>query len=812
MNYSILALKYNNMFNRLIKRLDTVDEYISAGLVMGLFTNVQNFNFADGVSTSQVIELEGVNSSVVENWGTTSPDYVILVNEDGTINSRWFCIDCVYIRATKYTLGLKRDTIADNLNAVLASTCFIQKGYIRDENPLIYSSENVLLNQVKSGEYPITNNIGSAWAVAYLARYKADGTGYEYEGKFKNDSWQADYATVESFPYWRYSFPDILDGRAQIGYPTNRNIRFVGRYKIGTQAYFLGGTDLGNSTVWENAPYSATLPEGVTADQLTTIDISSTTVYDKFLSAYVEPYEGTLPTNTYTNLISQGDQAKLYNEDGKTAIDTGTGVIYRFDVVETSKTFTTDLYDPDGDTVEPTYHYIKVPSGSALAQAIVNEIMVPAGITNASLDECYIIVSSTYLEIYYDKVDITGTVTANAYDFDYLGGAVTRDAPYEIVATPINNVTFTNVNTTYEHSGAVGYDFIVALANKYNGEGACYDVQIVPYVGIDDLDITQYGSQLIQITDGGTTPTLKAIAIQLPLSSFSAVYSLTIPQSASIKESVNADLYRIVSPNGVGSFEFSAVKNGGVGTFEVDVTLLPFNPYIKVNPLFSNLYGRDYNDYRGLICGGEFSLPIINNAWQTYQLSNKYYQDIFNREIESQEFNNKYAQISDWLSVGTGAASGGMSGAMVGQIAGASQAGAAIGAGLSAAGGIADAVVNQKIREESIDKQRDVFGLNLRTIQARSQSLTRSTAYNINNKYFPYVEYYTATSQEKALFNKMLKWRGMSVGAIDTISNYIEPGADWTFIQASLIEIDIVEDSHIAQDIDYQLRGGIRFA
>lgn len=83
----------------------------------------------------------------------------------------------------------------------------------------------------------------------------------------------------------------------------------------------------------------------------------------------------------------------------------------------------------------------------------------------------------------------------------------------------------------------------------------------------------------------------------------------------SMKVSNECDKYRLCSPNWSNFFDFSLAKNGGtVMSFNVDCSYKPFSPYIHINPDFKGLYGRDFNDARGLICGGEFSLPQVTSA------------------------------------------------------------------------------------------------------------------------------------------------------------------------------------------------------
>jgi hypothetical protein len=82
---------------------------------------------------------------------------------------------------------------------------------------------------------------------------------------------------------------------------------------------------------------------------------------------------------------------------------------------------------------------------------------------------------------------------------------------------------------------------------------------------------------------------------------------------------------RICSPNYAGVFQFSPQKNDGFHYIEINCTYKPFMPYIHLNPDFNGLYGQDFNDNRGLICGGDFSLARLNNAWEEFELQNKNY-------------------------------------------------------------------------------------------------------------------------------------------------------------------------------------------
>ena len=62
-------------------------------------------------------------------------------------------------------------------------------------------------------------------------------------------------------------------------------------------------------------------------------------------------------------------------------------------------------------------------------------------------------------------------------------------------------------------------------------------------------------------------------------------------KAVDIKVSDACDMYRLVSPNYNGQFEFSLAKNGSINYFNVDYNYKPHTPYIHINPDFAGLYG-----------------------------------------------------------------------------------------------------------------------------------------------------------------------------------------------------------------------------
>ena len=150
----LLLLHYNNYFNRIVKKKDTVADYKAADADYKEVADI-NFNPGDGINTSIVLGL-GQNGNI---FGNDEFDYLVAyetVNDAAVIDSRWFIVEQDRKRAGQYELTLKRDVLVDNYNYVINSPIFLEKGFINDVNdPLLYNSESMNLNQIKQLEIPL---------------------------------------------------------------------------------------------------------------------------------------------------------------------------------------------------------------------------------------------------------------------------------------------------------------------------------------------------------------------------------------------------------------------------------------------------------------------------------------------------------------------------------------------------------------------------------------------------------------------------------------------------------------------------------
>ena len=204
----------------------------------------------------------------------------------------------------------------------------------------------------------------------------------------------------------------------------------------------------------------------------------------------------------------------------------------------------------------------------------------------------------------------------------------------------------------------------------------------------------------------------------------------------------------------------------------------------------------------------------IQDQFINYQLQNKNYNLIFDRQMQSMDLKHKIGNEEDIWNVVTGTisgAAGGLTGgALVGGGVGAGI-GAAVGGAAALAGGLRDISLNKKLRADEADSARTIQSLSIGNIQAMPDTLTKVTAQNQNNKLFPFIEIYRATQIELDAFVNYIKWNGMTVGIVDQLNKWYNPSeeASTNYIEADIIRLDIPDDSHIVSEIANELRKGV---
>ena len=253
------------------------------------------------------------------------------------------------------------------------------------------------------------------------------------------------------------------------------------------------------------------------------------------------------------------------------------------------------------------------------------------------------------------------------------------------------------------------------------------------------------------------------------------------------------------------SFQFSPAKNEGIRYIKVDCTYKPYQPYIHLAPDFRglySLYGTDFETGVGLICSGDFSLPMTTDGWAEYMRNNVNYENMFNRQIENMEVKNSIARTMENWNIATGsigaAATGAGAGAMVGNLPGA-VAGGVIGGALSLAGGFGDKYYNEKLRAEEMDYTKDLHQMNTQNIQALPDTLTKVGSFTANNLIFPFIEYYKATDDEYEALKQKIRWYGMNVGRVGKFYDFTSSN-EYSYVSRSFVKGNFLRIAHNGYD------------
>ena len=779
---AIYCISYNNYFNRTVKREESLAAYLGENNENVRYTEA-NFNFNPNDGANAVITV-GRSENSANSYG----DYLLVV-ENGEISSRWFILDEERLRGKQYRLNLRRDIVADYYEKVLNSTAFIEKGLPKYGSSLIFNSEGISFNQIKKNEIELKDDSKMAWIIGFIDRETESKTLTLYS------------EIVPDYEMSTYRFKDyflkdansvtLLDGYV---YVTNT------QYSSSPVAYrfvldeYANQTYLGNST--SKGDYKYTEQKGT-------------------LKAYIQNNGLNLAVNIsskhslYDGISSDGNYNSLLNEKDKIVRD-GTKY-YKIGVKV--------------ETHEQTYRITEDKEGTYLLTYLTNFMRSFIGYKSGT----------PYFEIYikYYSLRLTKTeVSQGEYTVSIplkTNRLINKNAPFDLFCIPFSDDMKVKVGTfefqaNKEFAMSIGSEIARTLG------ASCYHVQLLPYCPITGFLIEDSGGTFnINSTDTKRTTYVKnangdsVYAFFWSSSSSGSKNILTEDGSAFVtvnneKIENECDFYRLVSPNYNGQFEFSAAKNGGVKFFNVDYTYLPYSSYIHVNPDFGGLYGKDFNDARGLICQGDFSIMYLSDAWINYQIQNKNYNNIFDREIQNMDTLRSIEKKQQRIAGAINAAVTGSAVAAAGKnILG----GGAIGAGVGTAAASlmaneADIYFGDKIYQENKSYRKDIFEYSLDNVKAIPNSIAKTTAYTENNKIFPVLEYYSCTDEEKNILANEIAQKGMTIESIDYLISYATNTWEYNgivarnFIKAQLIKTDI-EDNHIADVLSTELAKGLYF-
>lgn len=789
---------FNNYFNRIVKRGKNLSDYGTPIYQL----NLTNFNYNDGVNTYHDI-----------NYDSQDGDYVVITDDEANITSRWFVIENKRNRGGQHRITLKRDLITDYYDVIVSSPMVINRGMINNiKNPLLFNPEGFSFNQVKESETPLKDKCGIPWYVLYFNDPQAKQITIQGKDPIADVVISGLISSITGSKYY------ISTVKGKVKYITDEGISGPNNYRYYNMAiesdnpmsllertYYTRDRDY----IWfdENANEVVHVIDNAFKNQYNSL---------KTLILNDEALSGGITDETYNTLKSYNNKlVRDSNNDYYTiqVVESFTTIDRYIDEDDTSSTFANSCktiinntgLDRTGDWGDEAFGY----------NIVQNNLTITA---TPYVNESTITINDLFL---------SNETPAKA---------TTLDSDYRIIAIPADDLSlWISDPTEYQPLMTIKKElskkFLEAIMLAYSKD-ELVDVQYLPYCPIQkwlvegglyldtsDLEATrQYGG----FQSSSTNPSyVLCMYIENANLSFNIEKAFHVynyddetmdPRAIDYKIENETTLYRLVSPNYNGNFEFSIAKNYEVDFFNVDMTLKPFTPYIHINPNFKGLYGSDFNDARGLICQGDFSIPIHSDQFVEYEYRNKNYENAFERQMQNMDFNFEQQRVQGLF----GAIAGGVVGGIGGAVTGAKVGGAVGGVVGGAVGGAASTIgglIDYSMLEERQAEQRNYaianYKYQLGNIKALVNNISKVTPLSYNNKIFPFVEKYSATDEEVELFREHLKYNSMTINKIDFIVNYLIEDT-LTFISGTLIRaLGLNMPTHELNEINKELEKGV---
>ena len=781
-------LNFNNYYNREYKRLVNILDY--EPYIKYSWTNV-NFNPGDGITTTIA-----VNSDVEAN-------YFILTEGIGPglageeIISRWFIIESKFTRLGQRVLTLRRDILVDYAPMATA-TVYAERGYVPNTSSLIYNSEGNSYNQIKKSEKLIKDESGSAWLVGYLAPNVFDSGNITIQGSNATVQYDYSFATQDEMTA---AFPGV--GLI----PT-------------TLFYNFGSIDLryfslaeGNQTYMWRADF----PSDLLTYETASVPAADVTMIIR--QANLPEVQGLLIDNFLTPTVANIISDKLVLDYSSVSRESVTKIINNRDVIARVGTASSGYtyYQLSVGTAQSSiqHHEIRNTTASNTFEYLTSNFtqLGAMGLATGTPDRYSLKCVESYFSCYWRNIP----VAANTIELKTTTAKV-DSSPYYCFAIPYHEAKVIKGNETIITDPRESLLLARNIATQLGS--FCYDVQLLPYFPLQSY-IDSMGRIDTTTMPDGTVAVLKSaegvartFLFWITKPNFSFAVPDMIAYSSEPKIQNETQFCRLNSPNFSASFEFSIAKNKGVDYWQVDCSYKPYQPYIHVAPNWRGLYGSNFNDARGLICTGDFSIDLMTDKWQEYQIQNKNYNEIFNRQIQSLDLQQSIARRQDIFGAVAGSLSGAMSGATTGALAGGlpgAIGGGIAGLGISAVGGVMDIIDSQKLRDDARSSQFDMFNYQLGNVKALPNTLTKVSTYNINNKIYPFYEIYEATPEEIGALRQQLNWRGYNLGIIGQLSDFQVEGK---YFKGKLIRLEEVHDvslgdNHLLENYNSELQQGI---
>ena len=816
---TVYFYKFNNYYNRIIKRYNAVADYGTPMLTQ------TNCNFVHG---------DGVNSEFTINKGTVlvdTPDYCVVKDYNGAL-SRWFVTNSFKTRRGQDKLTLRRDLIADFYDDVVdSSPCLIRKGYVGNDSPFIFNDEGVAYNKKKENEILIKDESNCSYIVGFIANNtpaiaNIDGTikdyNYDYaytsladfpyknyvEGAGNNHSETATIITNNS-PETRIYFSVKWNGRTESGSHIRNDMEAIMRStgiskpsyytplyaNVQNGTYYQAGSD--NSNVIVNCDYDGPGTNPATIEINYIRNHYATMLFNKIPFSYlieraknvigveegdyedIKQYVGKrikIGATVYTVSLGVGSSVSSvinYNAYNPTIASNFTEITNKLNEVK-----------PSSSEMSSTNYYLTYYNSANRFQ--------PGDIKVMAETESYYLIFTEASSSIHTSLDAANSRTHLV------------NQPYDMfMLINEDNITYKVGTTEYTSNHEVNMNIAQAICQASGT--AAYDIQIVPFNPMRGTILADGSLQFLNY-DVHAIKNANDVTIGHYIMCNTADLSFTLEKNdlkfnpSNYKKDYNLKQYRLCSPNQETVFEFSPAMNNGINTWEISCNYRPYASYIKVQPTWGGLYGISiYNgktDFRGLVYNSSLCITQLSDAYANYVSNNKNFQQLFDNQINTltKTQNIEISALEETLGFRA-------------------YTGMPISSIMRTIGGSKDIDMQRELNNVALSKMRTDFNFQMDNVKSMPHTIKKLTAINEDTRIFPFIEIYSATPTEEQSFDWKMTYTGYTIMTTGKINDYLKPGEE-TFIQADLIRLILREteetaDNHIAVEIAAELDKGI---
>ena len=695
------------------------------------------------------------------------PTYVV----DSESGWRWFVSGITQLRTGKFQISLLRDIVSESPNTWSSEQAYIEAGTASDFCK--YKKWGLPFTNTKIGSQRLNFGGKSSFFVYYVNERK------ENSGNYSEDDFSLTYTTLPGMlsydidlndlnevPFFNYV--DAGPIRSWENLKGNLRLSVDGNIWAGSQTNYLINIDYDNVNNSSNDYYINKAITSVPSSPYTSIDktLKVKTYNDNTITAYLNNWEApnangrVSDTSTALNTFLTSYRSSLGSAVSQTSINTLDAYVNQ--IIRIPNALDPSQYDFYRINMERTV----TPHNDLLTNAQTTSLTTLLG-TNGYIGTSFENVGTGHL--YFQSTENTTTYTlefiGTATTFTYNFKANTRKLPksavrcVNIVADPDNNITDQLIMQT----------LMLCQANPNVDEtqniGRIIDVQYLPFSVATE--------QSADFTIGAT----QLIAEFIDNDDF--IYQTNLPSRTNINK--ETDSIYIVSPSRKSQFKFSPYNNDGLMQFSTKITIRPNQSIIYVRPTTKGLLLQDWDDKECLVIQEDFSLTTINSAWTSYVYNNRNFQNAFNLQVQTKEFERSWerrieqeqAKSDEWNARNLSAQK---AQTYTGNLPIISSISSAIGTSVTdekyMAAAALDREYNEALYQKSMEVARQQFSYQIDNV--KSQPLIPATITAIDCKMLDgiYLEFYSTNSTELNSIALYYQYNGNRIDNYGTFASY----------------------------------------